>query len=129
MRLLVDANLSPRVAIRLRDAGYETIHVGDVELLRASDMEIAAYAVAERRTVVSADSDFATMLAFNGQSAPSLVLLRSIDTLRPDEQAELLVANLPAVEAELVEGAVVSLSPAHLRVRRLPLRRRCSGDN
>jgi len=61
------------------------------------------------------------MLAFNGRSAPSLVLLRSIDTLRPDEQAELLVANLPAVEAEVIDGAVVSLSPAHLRVRRLPL--------
>jgi predicted nuclease of predicted toxin-antitoxin system len=62
------------------------------------------------------------MLALRGASAPSLVLFRSADLLTPLEQSALLVANLPAVQEELDDGAVVSISRAHLRVRRLPLR-------
>lgn len=37
MRLLVDANLSPRVAAQLSSAGFEAVHVADVGLLTASD--------------------------------------------------------------------------------------------
>lgn len=73
-------------------------------------------------SVISADSDFAELLALSGHTAPSLVLLRSADALTPDDQAELLRRNLPNMETPLEEGSVVSLSPTHLRVRRLPLR-------
>jgi predicted nuclease of predicted toxin-antitoxin system len=122
MKLLVDANLSPRVAARLSDAGHDVVHVRDVGLLTASDEQISSYAVAEGRTVISADSDFATILALGGHTAPSLVLLRSVNKLSPAEQADLLIANLPSITAYAAEGAVVSLSPTHLRVRPLPLR-------
>jgi hypothetical protein len=37
MRFLVDANLSPRVAALLSDAGFASIHVADVNLLTATD--------------------------------------------------------------------------------------------
>lgn len=63
MKLLVDANLSPRVAEGLSKAGYEASHVVEHRLLSASDEEISAFAVAHQQTIVSADSDFATMLA------------------------------------------------------------------
>ena len=46
MRFLVDANLSPRVAVLLSGAGFESIHVGDVDLLTATDQAILAYAAA-----------------------------------------------------------------------------------
>lgn len=122
MKLLVDANLSPRVAEQLTRAGYDATHVGDRGLLTASDETIAAFAVAEERTVVSADSDFATILALSGHTSPSLVLMRSADALTPLEQATLLRDNLPTVADALEDGAVVSISRHHLRVRRLPLR-------
>jgi predicted nuclease of predicted toxin-antitoxin system len=32
MKLLIDANLSPRVAVGLRDAGFHAIHVADLGL-------------------------------------------------------------------------------------------------
>jgi predicted nuclease of predicted toxin-antitoxin system len=35
MRFLVDANLSSRVATLLSGEGFESIHVGDVDLLSA----------------------------------------------------------------------------------------------
>ncbi|MQA07601.1 MAG: hypothetical protein GEU98_03435 [Pseudonocardiaceae bacterium] len=120
MKLLVDANLSPRVTAQLA-ARYEAMHVGEVGMLTATDEKILAYAVANDCVIVSADSDFATMLALTGAHVPSLVLLRSADRLTPDEQSSLLMANLPAVHDELVAGAVVSLSTEHLRVRRLPI--------
>jgi hypothetical protein len=44
VRLLVDANLSPRVAQTLRDNGHDAVHVIDVGLATATDTEIAARA-------------------------------------------------------------------------------------
>ncbi|MCL2463675.1 MAG: hypothetical protein FWF28_01205 [Micrococcales bacterium] len=72
--------------------------------------------------IVSADSDFATLLALRNGMAPSLVLLRSVDALTPPEQGELIAANLAAVTDALDAGAVVSLRRGRVRVRNLPLR-------
>ena len=121
MRLLIDANLSPVVAADLRRAGVDATHVTDHGLISASDEAIAEFAARHESAVVSADSDFATLLALGGKIAPSLVLLRSADHLTPHEQAALLRANLPTMEPELRSGAVVSISQGHLRVRRLPM--------
>ncbi|MDR0626565.1 MAG: DUF5615 family PIN-like protein [Bifidobacteriaceae bacterium] len=122
MRFLVDENLSPLVARLLSDAGVDAAHVLDCGLGGASDAELSAIAVTEGRTIISADSDFAAMLALSQNVAPSLVLLRSGDHLRPHQQAELLLANLPSLADDLAEGVVVSLGPMGMRVRPLPLR-------
>jgi predicted nuclease of predicted toxin-antitoxin system len=122
VKLLVDANLSPKVAAALRAAGYDASHVVDHGLTSATDEEIAACATEHGQTVISADSDFATMLALGGGDAPSLVLLRSADLLAPLDQAAQLAANLPSVRKDLEAGAVVSIARGHLRVRALPLR-------
>ncbi len=76
MRFLVDANLSPRVAARLRLDGHNVAHVGDVGLLTADDETILAHASRGKRTIVSADADFATLLAVASRSGPLLLLLR-----------------------------------------------------
>jgi len=44
VQLLIDANLSPRVAARLRDHGHDAVHVADIGLLSASDKVILAHA-------------------------------------------------------------------------------------
>lgn len=122
MKFLVDANLSHRVVSILREDGWDVSHVKDHGLWNASDPEIAAFAVESKMSVISADSDFSELLALSGYVAPSLVLLRSVDALTPQEQAHLLRRNLPNLVDELAEGSVASLSPTHLRLRRLPLR-------
>jgi predicted nuclease of predicted toxin-antitoxin system len=123
LRFLVDANLSPRVAARLRLEGHDVEHVGDVGLLVAEDGPILAHAASTDRVILSADSDFATLLAVTGRSEPSLVLLRSADRLTPDQQADFIVANIEAVAADLQAGAVVTIGRGHLRVRPLPMGR------
>jgi len=123
LRFLVDANLSPRVAARLRLEGHDVAHVGDVGLLTADDETILAHASRDERTIVSADADFATLLAVANRGEPSLILLRSADLLTPSQQAELILANLETVAADLRTGAVVTIGRGHLRVRTLPMRR------
>jgi predicted nuclease of predicted toxin-antitoxin system len=123
VRLLLDANLSPEVVRQLNEAGHEAIHVGEIGLLTAPDPEIMRAAADADRILVTADSDFAAMLALGGARAPSVVLLRSADHMRAPEQAALLAANLPGVAEELERGAIVSLTRRHLRVRELPIAR------
>ena len=96
MRYLVDANLSHHIAGTLSDAGFEASHVVDGHLWNASDEVIAEHAIAHGQTIISADSDFATNLALRRGTAPSLVLLRSMDRLTPAEQAAVLIANSQA---------------------------------
>ena len=46
MRLLLDANLSPRIAESLRAAGFDAVHVADLGLVTATDDEISLAAQA-----------------------------------------------------------------------------------
>jgi predicted nuclease of predicted toxin-antitoxin system len=122
VHLLIDANLSPKVAVALSKSGLESVHVGDVGLLTASDQRILAYAEANGLVIVSADSDFGELLAASrGSTRPSVVLLRSADRLTPDEQAVLLAANLPTVAADLEAGAIVTIARGRMRIRPLPI--------
>lgn len=122
MRLLVDNALSPAVAVRLRDSGHDAVHLRD--LGRADDPDEAVFdlASAENRIIVSADTDFGTLLASREAARPSVVLVRRLAGRRPDDQAALLLAALPRVADDLAAGAVVVLDDERIRVRRLPIR-------
>lgn len=121
MKLLVDQNLARRVAVLLREAGHDAVHVGERGLASADDEDVLAFAAAEARVVVSEDTDFGALLATAGASAPSFVLLRAAEPLTPEQQATLLIANLGAVEDDLAAGAVVVFARGRIRVRRLPI--------
>jgi predicted nuclease of predicted toxin-antitoxin system len=73
--------------------------------------------------IVSNDSDFGTLLAQQGAAGPSFVLFRQLQDRKADGLAALLLANLDAVAEDLLSGAVVTVTPRHLRVRPLPIRR------
>ncbi|MFP3899957.1 MAG: DUF5615 family PIN-like protein [Acidimicrobiia bacterium] len=120
MRLLIDESLSGSVARLLADAGHDAVHVGDMNLLGAPDVEVMAAAQASGRSVVSADTDFGELLAIGHHPGPSVILLRRAPHL-PAEQAKLLLMALDGVEADLAAGAVVVLGRGRARVRRLPI--------
>jgi predicted nuclease of predicted toxin-antitoxin system len=118
---LVDNALSSILAERLRQAGHEAAHVRDYGLQGAGDEEILERAKNEDRIIVSADTDFATLVALRAEARPSLILFRQVRNRRPEQQARVLLANLPATEEPLQVGCVVVLEDARIRIRRLPV--------
>jgi predicted nuclease of predicted toxin-antitoxin system len=87
----------------------------------AGDTELIEFAAEKGFILVSADTDFGTLLAATGARAPSVVLIRRTVDRRADRLLALLLENLQQVDAALQEGAVVVLEDARVRVRRLPL--------
>ena len=121
MRFLVDQCLSPQVAEELARAGHDVVHLRDLGMQRAKDREVLEIARRDQRVLVSADTDFGTLMAQQPTSLPSVVVFRRATGRRPIDQAMLLLANLPAIAEALDEGSVVVLEEARVRVRRLPI--------
>ena len=82
MRFLVDNALSPALAVLLTDAGHDAVHVRSLNLQHAQDIAIFEQAAGDDRVVVSADTDFGTLLA-----------TRSAGSLRSSSFAALAVAS------------------------------------
>jgi len=123
VRLLIDNALSPVLARALAQAGHDVVHVRDLGMARSSDDAIMQLALQEGRVLVSADTDFGAILAGTSADRPSVVLLRRGVPRDPRRQSQLLVSNLPRLEEELTQGAVVTFAEGRLRVRRLPITR------
>jgi len=70
VKFLIDNALSPTLAEELRHAGHDAVHIRDYALQDAEDEVIFARAAAKDRIIVSADTDFGTLLACATKQSP-----------------------------------------------------------
>lgn len=121
MRFLVDENLSRRLPELLASYGHDAEHVVDAGLRSAFDNEVLQAARRNQRILISADTDFGTLLAMERADRPSVILIRRITNRRVLQLAAVIEANLAGLGADLEAGCVVVFDADRIRVRRLPL--------
>lgn len=121
MRFLVDQNLSPRLARVLVERGHDAVHTSQLGLEAASDATVLDVARTEGRTLISADSDFGTILASTRAIRPSVLYIRRVQGRRVELLADLIVGNLDIVEEALERGSLVVLGDGNARIRGLPI--------
>lgn len=105
MKLLIDMNLSPRLAPFLAEAGFDAMHWSDVGERGATDEAI----------------DFGAILAATGRVRPGVIQIRS-DDLTPERLAPSIINALRLMAEQLQAGALLTIDPARARLRLLPLR-------
>ena len=90
MKLLLDQGL-PRSAAKLLTAHeIDTIHVSEIGLWAAEDIEIINKARESNRIVVTLDANFHSLLALSNASSPSVIRIR-IEGLRAKNLTGLLL--------------------------------------
>jgi predicted nuclease of predicted toxin-antitoxin system len=121
VKFLVDMPLSPRLAKWLRANDHDAVHASDLGMERSPDSDITERAMADGRTVVTADLDYPRLLALTGATGPSLMLFRGGDWSEAeviDRMAEILGG---LSEKDIVQSILV-IDRNRVRRRRLPIR-------
>ena len=121
MKFLIDQALSPRLASLLTDHGFFAAHVRDLGMAKATDEQILSYAAEKDLVLISADTDFGTLLATSKLTKPSVILFRREASRKADQQIGLLVANLDSFASALTEGSIVVIHDEVVRIRKLPI--------
>jgi predicted nuclease of predicted toxin-antitoxin system len=120
LTLLVDVNLSSKLAVRLREAGYDCQHWKEIGDPKAPDAELFDWAKRNRAVVITRDLGFSGILAATQFDAPSVVQVRCDDSYSTLVFPTILQA-LQQSEEQLRRGALVVVTENRLRIRTLPL--------
>ena len=120
MKLLLDMNLSPKIAAALSLKGIESVHWLTVGLPEATDTEIISYAKENSCVVVTHDLDFSTVLSVSHGKLPSVIQIRSQD-LNVEQITDMVSATVRENVVEIVQGAILSIDSKRARLRLLPL--------
>lgn len=112
--------ISQGVVLWLREQGHDAVHLREQGLQRLPDPEILKKGLDEGRVVLTVDLDFPQILAASSAALPSVILFRLADQT-PASLIRRLQQFLPFCQAELLSGAVLSVTETAVRLRRLPL--------
>jgi predicted nuclease of predicted toxin-antitoxin system len=122
MRFLVDNAISPIVAKGLQNVGHDAIHVREYGLQAAEYWVLFERAEKEKRIIISADTDFAFLLASRKTNSPSVILFRKRAERNPLLQIDLLLLNLTdSICIQLEMGCILIIEQERIRIRTLPL--------
>ena len=120
IKVVLDQGL-PRSTVKiLRKEGWDVVHVGEIGMAKASDIEILAFALKENRIVMTLDADFHAILAVSNAFGPSVIRFR-IEGLKGAELSLLIKRIWPKIANVGKEGAMVTVTGKSIRIRKLPI--------
>ncbi len=120
MKFLADMGISQKVIRLLKKLSYDAIHLREQRLQRLPDNLIMAKAKDEKRIILTFDLDFGDLLAFSGDSLPSVIIFR-LEKANPDYVMSKLKPVLAQCKKDLEEGAIIIIKDNNYRVRKLPI--------
>lgn len=115
-------NLSPTWSEVLAEKDFEAVHWSSIGDPRAEDRTLMKWARANGYVVFTHDLDFGAILTATQAASPSVVQVRTQDTL-PASIGNLVIEALRQFESELEEGDLLILDENRSRVRILPISR------
>ena len=121
MKFLGDMGVSKTVINTLRNDGYDAIHLRDEGLQTLPDDNIILKAKDEGRIILTFDLDFGELLAFSGDSLPSVIIFR-LEKANPDYVLSKLNPVLEECQNILEDGAIITIKDKNYRVRYLPVK-------
>jgi len=121
MKILIDMNLPPSWVEFLEKEGFEAVHWSKIGDFSAADEVILEWARKHEHVVFTHDLDFGALLAATRGEGPSVIQIRTQDTL-PESSGKIIIDTLNQFENELEKGALLSVDQHRARVRILPLK-------
>ena len=118
MKFVIDMNLGPEWIACLESAGHEAVHWSSVGATDEPDERIMQWANDNDRVVLTADLDYGARLVRIGANRPSIVQMRTDDTL-VRLVGSVVLAAIDQSQADLAAGAIVTVEAGRYRVRRL----------
>lgn len=120
MKVLLDMNIPFIYASLLTNKGIDSLRWSDVGAPNATDLEIMAYARANRYIVLTFDLDFGTILSMTHELKPSVAQIRA-SVIDAEQAVDLVSVAILRYADELERGAILSIDLKKTRLRLLPI--------
>jgi len=120
MKILLDMNLSPIWIEYLVGHGHDAVHWRDIGDPGAEDRLLLSWARDNQYVVFTHDLDFGAILAATQADSPSVIQVRTQNTV-PDYLGDFVLQALDEYEEQIQEGALIVLDEKRIRARILPL--------
>lgn len=120
MKIIIDMNLSPAWCDILQKHGFDAIHWSSIGDPKATDAEIFSFARKNNYIILTHDLDFSVILANTQSASPSVIQLRTHDTL-PEKNSTAVIASIKKYRHELKTGAIITIDLIKSRIRILPI--------
>jgi len=120
LKLIADIHISPLTVRALQNKGYDIGSITDKLAATATDKEIIQLAHQEKAVIITQDLDFSAIIAQSGLNGPSVISLR-VANAKPDIITRILITMLPLIDADLIEGTIISIDEKEYRIKKLPV--------
>ena len=117
---LIDEDLPHAIAEVLKQAGFEAEDVKHLGMAGDGDLDLADYARAHRRVIVTADMGFASTVTYPLGSHAGIIVLRIPQELPTRIKIRRLLDVLREIDVSDLTGALVIVEMHRVRLRRPP---------